>query len=221
AFSYCRIVMTVSQEESAPLLEYLHGEVITIPEVTQNYCEQRGLEVLAKSLGGELPTATILSRWEQILVQAGIAEVALPVSLLARHLAQDAVKLIEMMQTSRLKDFLYWSAEEAKQPRQVAFRGAWLARKIAPAVVTGEYHALFALLADLDPHLPQERDFLLTLLMALRAQDSAASENFYRERYADLFAKARQLGYDCPERQAWACLDHRACCANPTPPAKA
>ncbi len=220
ALPQCRAIVTVSQAESTPLLESVPDAPLNLPEVTPEDCEQRGLEVLAKSFGDELPGATSLSRWEKILVESGIAEVALPVSLLARHLALDAEKLSDMMQASRLKDFLYWSGYEAKSPAQVAFRGAWPARKIAPAIVAGEYPALFALLADANPHLQEERTFILALLMALRAQGCAASAIFLQKRYAGLFAQARRFGRDCPERQAWACFDHRACCADPTTPAK-
>lgn len=220
AFSYCRIVMTVSQEESAPLLEYLHGEVITIPEVAQDYCEQRRREVLTKSLGGELPGAASLSRWEQILVEAGIAEVALPLSLLARHLALDSSELIDTMQTTRLRSFLYWLASEAKKPSLVAFKGSYLAKKIAPAIVSGEYHALFALLMDVDPQSPQERAFSLGLLTALHAQGCDTMGERLQHQYTALFTQIRRLVDNCPERQAWASFERRGCCSNYTTPAK-
>lgn len=218
--SYCRVVMTVSQAESAPLLEYLHGEVITIPEATQDYCEHRSMEVLTKSFGDELPGAASLSRWEQILVEAGMAGVMLPVGLLARHLALDNSELIGTMQTSRLRSFLYWFAPEAKTPSLVAFKGSYLAKKIAPAIVTGEYHALFALLIDVDPQSPQECAFSLGLLAALRAQGCDTMGERLQHQYAALFAQIPRLVVNCPERQAWAGFDRRGCCTNDTTPAK-
>lgn len=220
ARSSCRIVLTVAEAESASLLEELRCTRVIVPEVAQDYGEHQGLEALAESLGEKLPAAVSLSPWEQILVEAGIAEVALPVRLLARHLALEEVKLIQMMQASRLRDFFYWSGRTTRLPGLVAFRGAWPAQKIAPAIAAGEYPALFALLADIDPHQPQERSFLLALLVAFRAQGCAAGEILLQKRYPGLFAQIRRLGHDCPERQAWACFDRRACCANPTTPAK-
>lgn len=220
ALSYCRVVMTVSQEEAAPLLEYVHGEALTIPEVAQDSFEQRSMEVFTKSFGDELPGAASLSRWEQILVEAGIAEVALPVSLLARHLALDGLELIHMMRTSRMKELLYWSAPQKQQAGMVMFKGSYLAKKIAPAIVTGEYHALFALLIDVDPHLPHERAFSLGLLAALRAQGCDTMGERLQHQFAPLFAQIRRLVVNCPERQAWASFDRRGCCTNYTTPAK-
>lgn len=220
ALSYCRVVITVSQEEAAPLLDYVHGTALTIPEVTQDYCEQKSHEILARSFGNELPAVSSLSRWEQILVEAGIAEVMLPVSLLARHLALARFELIEMIRTSRMKELLYWSALQKQQAGMIMFRGSYLAKKIAPAIINGEYHALSALLIDVDPHSPQERAFSLGLLAALRAQGCDTMGERLQHQYAALFTQIRRLVVNCPERQAWTYFDRRFCCATPTTPAK-
>lgn len=220
ALSYCRVVITVSQAESGPLLDYLHDEALTIPEVAQDHCEQRSMEVLTKSFGDELPGAASLSRWEQILVEAGMAGVLLPVSLLARHLALDSFALIHMMQTSRLKELLYWPAPRKQQADMVMFKGSYLAKKIAPAIVAGEYHALFALLIDVDPQSSQERAFSLGLLAALRAQGCDTMGERLQHQHASLFTQIRRLVVNCPERQAWASFDRRVCCTNYTTPVK-
>lgn len=167
-----------------------------------------------------MPGAASLSRWEQILVEAGIAEVMLPVSLLARHLALEGSKLIHMMQTSRMKELLYWFSTEKQEADMVMFRGSYLAKKIAPAIVAGEYHALFALLSDADPHLPQERAFSLGLLAALRAQGCDTMGEGLQHQHASLFTQIRRLVVNCPERQAWASFERRGCCSNYTTPAK-
>lgn len=220
ALSYCRVVMTVSQAEAAPLLDDLHGEVLTIPEVPPDYCEQRSMAVLTKSFGDELPGAASLARWEQILVEAGSAEVMLPVSLLARHLALDGHELIHMLQTSRMQELLYWSAPQKQQAGMVMFKGSYLAKKIAPAIVAGEYHTLFALLSEVDPQSPQERAFALGLLTALRAQGCDTMAERLQHQYTSRFTQIRRRVVNCPERQAWASFDRRGGCTNYTTPAK-
>lgn len=207
-------VLTVACTEADPLLDFLQIAPIRIPEEEGGYCESKAYEILNKYFGALPPRGEPLKEYERLLIEAGVAEVAVPVGLLARHLGTDGRALSEAIRASRLKEFVSWSEFGPEAVPLVSFRGAWLARKIAPEARLEERTGLFELAASVNLTARAERVFLLSLLMALRAQGHEHQVEIVQQRYPTIFAQARQLAASCPERQAWACFDSQACCGH-------
>ncbi|MEK7727851.1 MAG: hypothetical protein AAB354_05515 [candidate division KSB1 bacterium] len=194
----CRVVLTVPVEEASQLRDLADFEIIEAPQEEPSYRDTVANEILAKHFGALPPVGAPLSALEQILLAAGHAEIALPMSLLARHLRCEQATLCETVQRSRLREFVFWGEE--KPERTIAFRGAWLARKLTPLQQPGEYEALDDMIAAVDSRSPYERNFLLQLLLAIRAQKGA---EHMLEKYAEVFSPARENAEAGMECQAW------------------
>jgi hypothetical protein len=209
----CRhVVMTAPKNEHSQIPDCRNFELVAIPEEEAAYCDRKASEIFAKYFYGATDWQIELEAVEQILVEAGMADVAVPLTLLARHLRRDRAALIEQLHSQRLCEFLWWPKARTAANRVVAFRGRWLAEKIASNAKAGEYPQLEALVADADPTVPVERYFLLNFLVALRAQGFPQNAARLQELYSHLFQQTRQLAAACPERRAWAFFDQEACC---------
>jgi hypothetical protein len=144
---------------------------------------------------------------EPILIEAGVAEVPVPLTLLARHVRLEGAALCEMLHASRLNEFIWWPEASAEMFRTVAFRGRWLAErlwqaeKITPAG-TSHYPHLIALLDEANPTLLLERYFFLNLLMALHNQAKLTQVERLLRDYYERFHGAESLAGP-QERQAW------------------
>jgi len=192
----CRAVLSVPYAEARALRELAEFEIVEIPQEEPSYCDAVADELIAKHFGALPPVGAPLSALEQILIAAGNAEIALPMSLLARHLRCEQAALRETLQRARLRELMI-AAQEADT---LAFRGAWLARKLAPLQQPGEYEALGEMIAAVDSRSQSERNFLLHLVLALRAQGSA---EHVLEQYAEVFSQARENAEADMECQAW------------------
>ena len=174
------------------LREFADFEVVEIPAEEPRYCEAVANELVVKYFGETTP----LSDLERILLSAGCAEIALPMSLLERKLQCEPAALRETLERSRLRQLVLLSSET----NSVSFRGAWLARKLFPEPQGVEYEALFELVAAVAVEAQCERNFLLQLAFALRAQGKAEHA---LEQYAEFFRRARQCANEGEEAPAW------------------
>jgi len=198
----CRVIMTMPYEEAMSSPAARSCEVHEIPEEDASYCAAVAAEIITKHFGALPPASVELTRLEQILIEAGRAQIAAPVSLLARHLQCEQQSLCAALQHSRLRAFVFWFDE--KSERMLAFRGAWLARMLRPQQVNGEYDPLFAMMSALKPAVQAERNFLLHLLMALQAQGHRELAAQLQQEHARLFEQVREQLEACDEREAWA-----------------
>ncbi len=195
----CRVVLT------APIAEYqfISGaakfDAVRMPEEEPDYCEHQAQKILEKFFGDAVPADSALKSLEPILIEAGIAEINLPLALLARYVRLHGEVLMEKLRASRLREFIWWP-EASTDAMTVAFRGRWLAEKMAPEEVR-HYPHLVALLKKTDPNLPRERYFFLNLLMALRCRGEVTTvEQLLQDYY--VFHQAASLS-GSQERQAW------------------
>lgn len=190
--SACRVVLTAPMAEGSMLREFADFEVVEIPAEEPSYCEAVANELVAKYFGETTP----LSGLERILLSAGCAEIALPMSLLERKLQCEPAALRETLERSRLRELVLLSPET----NSVSFRGAWLARKLFPEPQGVEYEALFELVEPVAVESRCERNFLLQLMLALRAQGKAER---WLEPHAEILRRARQCANEGEEAPAW------------------
>jgi hypothetical protein len=202
-FPACRVVVTAPADEYEFMSDHQDFDVVHVPEEEPEYCARKADEIVAAYFHSASPSSTQLDRIEQIVVEAGMAGVAMPLSLLARHLHCDCAIVMETLQSPRLRAFIWFSDDGGV----VAFRGRWLAEKLASEVRRGHYPHLAALLDDCDPAVPAERNFFLHLLVALRAQGFPHQAGHLQEFYHHRFHHARQLA-DSAERPAWDWVAH-------------
>jgi hypothetical protein len=197
----CRVILTAPAAEFELIAGSAKFDSVLVPEEDPDYCEHRANEILDKFFRSAASASPELERIEPILIEAGMAEVRLPLTLLARHVRSQNGALIEKLQGSRLRKFIWWPEASAETSRTVAFRGRWLAERMA-ATPARPFPRLIALLQEANSALPGERYFFLNLLMALRSRgDLTTVEQLLRD-YYDLFHKAALLSGP-QERQAW------------------
>jgi hypothetical protein len=176
-------------------------DCVHVPEEEPDYCERKAQEILDKFFGGATPANPEVESMAPILIEAGTAEVRVPLTLLARRVRTDGGTLIEKLRASRLREFLWWPEASAETSRTVAFRGRWLAEKIAPTGAS-HYPHLISLLKDANPTLPAERYFFLNLLAALRSRgDLTTVEQLLRDYYDRFHGAAFSAGPQ--EHRAW------------------
>lgn len=197
--SACRVVLTAPNEEVHMLGAVADFEVVEIPAEETSYCDAVAEEILAKHFGALPPVGEPLSMLERILIAAGIAELALPINLLARQLQCEATKLCETISRSRLRELVVFAAETGT----IAFRGAWLARKLWPEAQSTACQTLNELITNVNTQSLRERFFLLQLLLAARARGRAEE---VLAQHAETFRQARQCAREGEERQAWIAL---------------
>lgn len=199
----CRIVITAptAPDEGRAIIKKFNGFTIPVPEEEPDYCEAKARDILNKlrSVSPEPALAEI----ERILIEAGVAELAVPLTLLARQAGLEIAALAEKLRTSRLREFIWWPEQEAETPRLVAFRGRWLAEIMAPETRVRHYPRLTALLGISNPAMKLERYFFLNLLAALRTPgDGGRAEQLLRDYYDHFHTAGQSAGPE--ERQAWA-----------------
>ncbi len=202
-FPACRVVVTAPADEYEFMPDHQDFDVVHVPEEEPEYCTRKADEIIAAYFRATLPSPAQPDRVEQILVEAGMAGVAVPLSLLTRHLHHDRTTVMEALQSQRLQAFIWYSVDGG----MVAFRGRWLAEKLAPEVKRGHYPHLAALLDCCDPAVPAERIFFLNLLVALRAQGFSHQAGHLQEFYHHHFYYARQRA-DSSEGPAWDWVAH-------------
>jgi hypothetical protein len=201
-----RIVITAPVDEYLSISRYHDFELVHVPEEEPTYCERKAGEILEKvfpSLSNQSDKRQ--SSLVRVLAEAGIAGVPAPLSLLARHYNLDCEGVIKLLKAPGLLDLIEIVEDPAVTGAAAIFRGRWLAEKIAPDVRSGHYASLYAMLADSDSRLPNERFFFLTVLVALRAQGADAEtgrllKDFYHHFHAAAVAADRS------EREAWRCF---------------
>jgi hypothetical protein len=198
----CRVVVTMPAHEYARLPEPALFDVVHVPEETQDYCACEADEIIAAYFQTAAPK---LEPLEKILVEAGVAEVTVPLNLLARYLRCDRLALFESLQSHRLRAFIRGPEDPAGGA--VAFRGRWLAEKLAPKMKPGSYSHLAALLACMKSDVAEERYFFLRLLAALRAQGFFHHAAHLQEFYHHHFYFSREAAPK-PERHAWDWVVH-------------
>ncbi len=206
-FAACRVVATVPAHEYECLPEPQRFDVVHVPEEERDYCARKADEIMAAYFHAVAPASLRLEPLEQVLVEAGVAEVTVPLDLLARHLQLDPAALVKALPSHRLRAFIWGPEEPAVNSSAVAFRGRWLAEKLAPEMKPGPYSHLTALLAGLNPAIPEERFFFLRLLAALRAQGFSHHAAHLQEFYHHRFYFAREAAPK-PERHIWDWVVH-------------
>jgi hypothetical protein len=192
------VVLTVLYEEAPLLGAVADFEVVEIPGEEAGYCDAVADEILAQHFGADVP----LSALERFVIAAGVAEIALPLGLLARRFQIEAATLGETIARSRLRELVVFTAETGT----LAFRGAWLARKLMAEQESVAHETLFELVSVADVRIPNERGFLLQLLLAARAQ-GRAEQAF--EPHAEIFRRAQEHAEAGEEAQAWASVHAR------------
>lgn len=200
----CRVVITVPAHEYECLPELQRFDVVHVPEEERDYCARQADEIIATYFHAAAPE---LEPLEEILVEAGVAGVAVPLNLLARYLRRDRLAIFESLQSHRLRVFISWPEDPAADNSAVAFRGRWLAEKLAPKIKPGSYSLLAALLAGVDSNIAEERYFFLRLLAALRAQGFSHHAVRLQEFYHQHFYFSREAAPK-PERHAWDWVVH-------------
>jgi hypothetical protein len=199
-------VLTVPEDEY-PLISGLGDwETARIPEEDAVYCDNKRLEVIKKIM----PLAPerlsgVDKELHALLAEAGVAGVPMPLSLLARHLRLDGEALVDRLGSQPLVNLVEVFESDAVAGVAARIRGRWLAEGMAPHLKCGHYPALTALLASADAHLPIERFFFLTLLIALRAQGNEEEVNRLLVEFYHRFHPATVAG-DRNEREAWRCF---------------
>ncbi len=194
----CRVALTAPYEEATLLGAAADFEVVEIPGEEASYCDAVADEILAQHFGAGAP----LSALERFVIAAGVAEIALPLGLLARRFQIEAATLCETIARSRMRELVTVASER----NTVAFRGAWLARKLMAEQESVAHETLFELVSVADVRIPNERDFLLQLLLAARAQGGAESAF---EQHAEIFRRAQEHAEAGEEAQAWASVHAR------------
>ena len=200
----CRIVLTAPVTEFETIAGAEQFERITVPEEEPDYCERQAQKILEKFFADKTPAAPAVKKIAPLLREAGIMEVDLPITLLARHAGLDSAALIEQLQASTWRELIWWP-ETSIDTMTVVLRGRWLAEKVAPVVQAEPYSHLLAALKELDPQVPGERYFFLNLLMAWRSRGHDAVVAQLLRDYDDRFHDAA-ASFAAPERQAWGLL---------------
>jgi len=153
-----RVVMSAPVAEWQPSPEADRFEVIEVPEEEVDYCEQKGKEIIA-GLCGESPEPVSFSPVEQILLEAGVLEVVVPLSLLARFARKSPNRLWQELQKGRWAKCLLFTATTYARAPHVAFRGRWLADMFLAQSAGRSEVLLFELLALVAPAPAPERHF--------------------------------------------------------------
>jgi hypothetical protein len=180
----------------------------SVPAEEPAYCESLALKIMAKHQAGANDHSETWTALKTILAEAGIAGVAVPFTLLARHLHLARASLTALLQSPGLAELICWPQDPAAANQgTVAFRGCWLAEKIAPSAKTNDYPRLVALLQDCEATAPHERFFFLNLLVALCVQGRTPRAMQLLKEYYHRFHDNRQLAGPA-ERHAWG-LFHR------------
>ena len=195
---------------AAPALEY-HAlslspglETVEVPAEEPDYCARRLQEILTQYLGEKHQPA--LSACERLLLAAGLAEVEVPVTLLARSTQTTPAKLVAELRRSRFRDLLLLPRQGSAAVGHVAFRGRWLAQGLAARCRDCHEVSLTDLIDVVNPALANERYFCLRVLAALRAQSRARRLKITRMRHAGVLQAAAAHARGCPERTAWSHL---------------
>ncbi|MDZ7305299.1 MAG: hypothetical protein ONB44_24510 [candidate division KSB1 bacterium] len=199
----CRVVITAPDDEYEFMPDHHDFDIVHVPEEEPEYCAHKAEEIIAAYFRAASPSPTPPDRMEEILFEAGTARVAVPLSLLARHLRRDRMTVMKTLQSSRLQAFIWCSEDE----ELVFFRGRWLVEKLASKDKRGHYPHLVMLLDDCDPAVPAERFFFLHFLVALRARGFPHQAARLQDFYHHLFYYACQFA-DAHERPAWDWVAH-------------
>jgi hypothetical protein len=200
----CPVVVTMPAHEYECLPEPGLFDVLHVPEEDRDYCACQANEIIATYFHA---AALKLEPLEEILVEAGVAEVAVPFNLLARYLRRDRLAIFESLQSQRLRAFIWGPEDPAAGNGAVAFRGRWLAEKLAPKMKPGSYSHLAALLTGMNSNIAEERYFFLRFLAALRAQGFFHHAAHLQEFYHHHFYFSREAAPK-PERHAWDWVVH-------------
>lgn len=165
-----RVVMAAPASEAHALAVYDACQIEWVRSEEDAYCEKRSHELVAKFL--KLPgyADPHLDLILQILAEAGIADIELPVSLLADYLCLDTAKIRNILESELMQKFVLLREQSVSGKSLVAFRGRWLAETVAIRAHSGYYPYLFGLVEFVDPRESSHRLFLLNLLIGLRAQ---------------------------------------------------
>lgn len=204
----CRVVLTVPAAEWAALAGAEKFDTVAVPEEEPDYCEHCAQEILAKFFGGGIPVDPALHSLAPVLLEAGSAEVDLPLALLARQARLEGAVLLKKLQASPWRELIWWP-ETSTGTMTVVLRGRWLAEKMAPSTAAGHYPHLLALLDEIDPQAPAERGFFLNLLTAFRSRKNFTTVASLLRNHYDLFHDAAAQAEPL-ERQAWGFF-HAAC----------
>jgi hypothetical protein len=203
------LVLTAPIDEYASLAMPQDFYTENVPAEEPAYCESLARKIMAKYQTGTSDHSAASAALKTILAEAGIAGVAVPFTLLARHLHLARASLTALLQSPGLTELIGWPQDPAAANQGlVSFRGRWLAENMAPlSAKSGDYPRLVALLQDCDATAPQERFFFLNLLVALCVQGRKPRALQLLKAYYRQFHDNRQLAGPA-ERQAWG-LFHR------------
>ncbi len=198
----CRIVITMpaAAEDGLAIMKKFNGIPAPAPEEERDYCARQAQDILGRRFWSAAPEPG-LAVIEKILVEAGVAEIAVPLTLLARCAGLEVEALAPKLRTHRWREFIWWP--DLESPRLVAFRGRWLAEIIAPTARAEHYPHLTALLKVSDPCVASERYYFLNLLAALRAEGAGRQAEALLGDYYDRFHTAGQSA-EPDECEVWA-----------------
>ena len=161
-----RVIMTCALEESVTLPRLQNFHLLTVPEEEPAYCDRKAGEIVAQLVRPALSEPPRLTMLERIVLEAGNAGIALPLTLLSRYLNLPEKNVHTELAQSWLRHFIWLLPCDHDPDLRVAFRGAWLANQIAPGAA---YPTLLKTLPACDFTIPAERRFFLALFTALKA----------------------------------------------------
>lgn len=197
-----RIILTAPLEEAGRLAETLSCTIEHVPEEEPAYAAQRSREIVAKFLAAGTPLPATLRPALQLVAQAGVAGVELPLDLLQRSLQVAFEDVLLLLAHPAVCDFVRLSGGGELEKRLVSFRGPWLARHIAGVEKAADCRLLLELFDHLEPATRLHRCFMLNVLVALRAQGNTAMVARLRMQHRSLIL-ACQKSAENREALAW------------------
>ena len=202
----CKMILTVPEDELEAVLKLPYQNQVAVPQEEHEYCEQSAREILQTCWQEIERDDPYMPSLLQILSEAGVAGVDVPLTLIASYLNIELSELSRVLGTPGLQHFVRYSSCAFDEKSCITFRGRWLAEKIIDRDSAEYYPHLTELLEYTHPVKAQHRIFAINFLMALRAQSRVTQVEALQKEYRHLFNDFKHYFVDKNETIAWRLL---------------
>lgn len=197
-----KIVMTMPGPELAGCHNVPADYRAAIPPEEEGYARKRANEIIAGRLQPETKLDSQFDLTLQVLAEAGLAGVAVPLDLLAAFLHVPLADLRARCELEPISHFVIPESTGHPAHPLLRFRGRWLAGHLVMDACPGHYPLLDSLIEFIDPHEPRHRQFLLNYLLALKAEGFGQTALRLRQFHRGLIEACR-MAAAVQETTAW------------------
>lgn len=200
--SNIRVVMTIPELEFAACQGVPADLRAIIPPEEEGYARKRANEIIAGRLQPETKLDSQFDLTLQVLAEAGLAGVAVPLGLLAAFLHIPLADLRARCELEPISHFVIPEATGHPAHTLLRFRGRWLAGHLVMDACPGHYPLLDSLIEFIDPREARHRHFLLNYLIALKTEGFGQTALRLRQFHRGLIAACR-MAAAVQETTAW------------------